>query len=48
MAPATVFRDIVLAADERTALHRLARGGRSRADRARRARIILRLADGAS
>ena len=48
MATATVSRDIVLTADERTALQRLARGGRSRADLARRARIILHLANGAS
>jgi DNA-binding CsgD family transcriptional regulator len=48
MAPTTVPRDLVLSADERTALQRLARGGRTRADLARRARIILQLADGAS
>jgi transposase len=37
-----------LTTDERTALERLARGGRTRADLARRARIVLQLADGAS
>lgn len=40
--------DVVLTSDERTTLERLARSGRTRADVARRARIILRLADGAS
>jgi transposase len=45
--PQTV-RDIVLTADERETLQRLSRAGRGRADLARRARIILRLADGAS
>jgi len=40
--------DLVLTPSERTQLERLARGGRSRADLARRARIILRLAAGAS
>jgi transposase len=40
--------DIVLTADERTTLEQLARRGRTRADLARRARIILRLAEGAS
>ena len=40
--------DLVLTPEERTALERLARGGRGRADLARRARIILRLAEGAS
>src|SRR5882672_3050201 len=48
MAITLAPRDIVLTPDEHTALQRLARGGRSRADLARRARIILRLADGAS
>ena len=40
--------DIVLTADERETLQALSRAGRGRADLARRARIILRLADGAS
>ena len=40
--------DITLTSVERTALQRLARAGRGRADMARRARIILALADGAS
>ena len=40
--------DIILTADERTTLEQLARRGRTRADLARRARIILRLADGRS
>jgi transposase len=40
--------DIVLTADERAGLEALARTGRGRADLARRARIILRLAAGAS
>jgi len=48
MPTMTTPRDIVLTPEERTALQRLARGGRSRADLARRARLILRLADGAS
>jgi transposase/DNA-binding CsgD family transcriptional regulator len=48
MAQTTTARDLVLTPDERTALERLARGGRTRADLARRARIILRLAEGAS
>jgi transposase/DNA-binding CsgD family transcriptional regulator len=48
MPHATTHRDIVLTPEERTTLERLARGGRTRADLARRARIILRLADGAS
>ena len=39
---------IVLTIEERQALHTLARAGRGRADLARRAQIILRLADGAS
>jgi transposase len=39
---------LVLTDDERQQLERLARGGRGRADLARRARIILRLAGGAS
>jgi transposase len=38
----------VLTADERVALEALARAGRGRADLARRARIVLRLAGGAS
>jgi transposase len=46
--PQIVPRDIVLTADERETLQRLSRAGRGRADLARRARIILRLADGAS
>jgi transposase len=46
--PTPTSRDIVLTSTERTELQRLARGGRSRADVGRRARIILRLADGAS
>jgi DNA-binding CsgD family transcriptional regulator len=40
--------DIVLTADERDALETLARAGRGRADLARRARIVLRLAAGES
>jgi transposase len=48
MADANLSSDIILTADERTTLERLARRGRTRADLARRARIILRLADGAS
>jgi transposase len=40
--------DIVLTADERDALETLARAGRGRADLARRARIVLRLAAGDS
>ena len=48
MAYTTTAADLVLTTDERTTLERLARGGRTRADLARRARIILRLADGAS
>lgn len=40
--------DILLTAEEETALEALARTGRGRADLARRARIILRLAGGAS
>ena len=48
MADDRFLADLILTPDERTALERLARGGRSRADLARRARIILRLADGAS
>jgi transposase len=40
--------DIVLADEEREALRRLARAGKGRADLARRARIVLELADGAS
>jgi transposase len=40
--------DIVLTREERTALESLARAGRGRADLARRARIILRLAAGDS
>jgi transposase len=43
-----VLTDIVLTSIERDALQRLSRTGRGRADLARRARIILRLADGAS
>ena len=43
-----MLRDIILTADERETLQRLSRAGRGRADLARRARIILRLADGAS
>src|ERR1700722_16770326 len=39
---------ILLTMEEREALHTLARAGRGRADPARRAQIILRLADGAS
>ena len=46
--PQSVLRDIILTADERETLQRLSRAGRGRADLARRARIILRLADGAS
>jgi len=46
--PQTIFPDIVLSADERRALEGLKRAGRGRADLARRARIILRLAAGAS
>lgn len=46
--PTPTPRDIVLTTEERTDLQRLARGGRGRADLARRARVILRLADGAS
>jgi transposase len=46
--PQIVARDIILTADERETLQRLSRAGRGRADLARRARIILRLADGAS
>lgn len=38
----------MLSADERAASQRLARGGRTRSDLRRRARIILHLADGAS
>jgi transposase len=48
MAHSVTSSDIVLTTDERAALEHLARGGRTRADLARRARIILRLADGAS
>jgi transposase len=48
MAHTTTPIDIVLTSDERSMLERLARGGRTRADLARRARIVLRLADGAS
>ena len=48
MAPTIAPRDVVLSPDERAALQRLARGGRTRSDLARRARIILQLADGAS
>jgi len=40
--------DLVLTEDERVALQRLARAGRGRADLARRARIVLQLAEGAS
>jgi transposase len=40
--------DIALSADEQTSLETLARAGRGRADLARRARIVLRLAAGAS
>jgi transposase len=40
--------DIILTAEERTGLESLARTGRGRADLARRARIVLRLAAGAS
>jgi len=40
--------DIVLSATERATLERLSRAGRGRADLARRARIILKLAAGAS
>ena len=40
--------DLVLTADEREALETLARSGRGRADLARRARIVLRLAAGDS
>src|SRR3954453_15067054 len=40
--------EIVLTVDERTALESLARSGRGRADLARRARVILRLAAGES
>jgi|KBSSwiStaDraftv2_1062776.scaffolds.fasta_scaffold373540_1 transposase len=46
--PQTGLGDIVLTADERDTLQRLSRTGAGRADLARRARIILRLADGAS
>ena len=46
--PQNMLRDIILTADEREILQRLSRAGRGRADLARRARIILRLADGAS
>jgi transposase len=46
--PQNMLRDIILTADERETLQRLSRAGRGRADLARRARIILRLADGAS
>jgi len=46
--PQNMLRDIILTADERETLQRLSRTGRGRADLARRARIILRLADGAS
>jgi transposase len=46
--PQSVPRDIVLTDDERETLQGLSRAGRGRADLARRARIILRLADGAS
>jgi transposase len=46
--PQTGLRDIVLTPDERDTLQRLSRTGRGRADLARRARIILQLADGAS
>ena len=46
--PQSVPRDIILTDDERETLQRLSRAGRGRADLARRARIILRLADGAS
>lgn len=46
--PQTVVPDIVLTSDERQALESLSRAGRGRADLARRARIILRLAAGAS
>ena len=46
--PQMVSRDIVLTPDERETLQRLSRAGRGRADLARRARIILRLAHGAS
>jgi hypothetical protein len=46
--PTSLARDIVLIADERTALQCLARGGRSRAALAPRARPILRLAEWAS
>src|SRR3954466_15144838 len=42
----TTTADIVLTGDERSALESLARTGRGRADLARRARIILRLAAG--
>ena len=48
MADHSLSSDIILTTDERTTLEQLARRGRSRADLARRARIILRLADGAS
>ena len=40
--------NVMLTADERRELQALARSGRGRADLARRAQIILRLADGAS
>jgi transposase len=43
-----MLRDIILTADERETLQRLSRAGRGRADLARWARIILRLAAGAS
>jgi transposase len=46
--PQTVVPDIVLSPDERRTLEGLNRAGRGRADLARRARIILRLAAGAS
>jgi transposase len=46
--PQTGLREIVLTPDERDTLQRLSRTGRGRADLARRARIILQLADGAS
>jgi transposase len=46
--PQSFSPDIVLTAAERDALERLARAGRGRADLARRARIILQLAAGAS
>jgi len=46
--PQTVIPDIVLSSEERQALEGLTRAGRGRADLARRARIILKLAGGAS